>query len=459
MHLSVGWLSSCLLVLLVLVVPANGQDLECEFAKIAEKALEQMRSNGIQSTGVLKFAVRVGGGEFPPNLGRLNLRLAEKMEVALALANPTRKSQIDQQVGIVRNASKIADSIDGANHLSEEGRRLLFSKPYPLAWVFKDQSEVVPDSLVVGAAQISDDLTTMDLELMLVKKEGFTLTPLGSISVATDLEDLVDAGESYSTRGIGVREAKVKPASFSSVVKQASNIRHETEENSTPQSTSLHPLGPDSDAPIRFEVLYDGVIQPFEFRNGGAFIKEPHEGQRVTFTVHRKNNDDRLGVLVRVNGANTLYRRTRPDSRASLWTFKQGAPIFRIKGFYIDKSTIQEFKVLSDPASKNQAVNYGQDAGIIAIAVYTQEAEETDYVEVAKSDSDVMSQAKLPETTLASRGELGSSLFAQLSSQNASRGLIAKGESKKINKMGTKKFKRSRYPIMATSIRYYGDEK
>ena len=85
-------------------------DLDAQFQAMANDTLKKLRAANVQTTGVLKFSVRVGEGPFPKSVGSLNLRLAEKLELALVMANPAQESQVSNQVGIVRQQSEYLES-------------------------------------------------------------------------------------------------------------------------------------------------------------------------------------------------------------------------------------------------------------------------------------------------------------------------------------------------------------
>ncbi len=60
-------------------------------------------------------------------------------------------------------------------------------------------------------------------------------------------------------------------------------------------------------------VLYDNQPQKIEFRGGAAFLPEPREGQKVALVVRRKGpTKPRLGIVLKVNGENTLYQERQP---------------------------------------------------------------------------------------------------------------------------------------------------
>lgn len=446
-------------LLALIIFPNRGaaaDGLDTKYQTIAKETLNKLRTAGLESTGVLKFTVRVGEGPFTKSVGNLNVRLAEKLELALVLANPAKESEAKNQIGVIRSASDVAKSIEGANHLTPEGRKLLFTKPYPLAWVTRGQSSVVPDSLIVGVAKVHADLRSMDVELQLLTKKELNLQPLAAFTVPTDLEDLIDSGESFTTRGIfddGTVDQSDKKVEL--IAKKSLDVRQETAGKSQPQQARQHPLAPSSGAPIQFEVRYDGQRQPIEFRDGAAFIKEPREGQKVSFVVSRNGTDKtRYGVLVRVNGENTLYRTRTPDSRAAMWILEPKATKFGIEGFQIDQGTRQEFRVLSDRASQSRVIDYGRDVGLISLAVYQELRTAKPVLSEDQMDLVVQSQAQLPDKTAATRGQLGKSLFDQLMEQDGTRGLIVEGQSVAAA-VNTVTFERDPTPVMATSIRYY----
>ena len=60
---------------------------------------------------------------------------------------------------------------------------------------------------------------------------------------------------------------------------------------------------------MALEVLYDGQRVPLEIRDGKAAVREPQEGQKVTLVLRKIDaTPDRYGVVLMVNGENTLYR-------------------------------------------------------------------------------------------------------------------------------------------------------
>ena len=90
-------------------------------------------------------------------------------------------------------------------------------------------------------------------------------------------------------------------------------------------SDASHPLA-DPATLVMLEIHYDGKPIPLEFRNGKAFVTEPQEGQKVMLILRRTEHaKGRLGVVVKVNGENTLNRQRLRDIDCRKWVLDPGA--------------------------------------------------------------------------------------------------------------------------------------
>src|SRR5262249_48446573 len=107
-------------------VAARADDsLELALVKQAPQLVRALRDKGYRRVGVLKFLVTKDGSRFSDNVGTLNLTLAQRLEVALVLANGPKET-----LGILRDASAVAATVKGANHLTRDGRLKLFNAEY-----------------------------------------------------------------------------------------------------------------------------------------------------------------------------------------------------------------------------------------------------------------------------------------------------------------------------------------
>src|SRR5687768_1314046 len=100
--------TNCMLVFGLAVAMAGSfigrcqaDDLERELQKNAPGVIEYLSGKGYKNIGVLKFRVKKGDEPISDSVGTLNMALADRLEVALVLANP---NDPERQLGIVRRA-------------------------------------------------------------------------------------------------------------------------------------------------------------------------------------------------------------------------------------------------------------------------------------------------------------------------------------------------------------------
>src|SRR5262249_50080413 len=124
----------------------------------APAIVKQLKAKGYANVGILKFLAVKGEGKPNDNVGTLNMTLAQRLEVALLLANDPRPP-----LGIVAGARAVAQRPSGANHLTPKGRLKLFEPRYPLAW---GRRNVEVDAFITGIVKIADDLRTMTISLL-----------------------------------------------------------------------------------------------------------------------------------------------------------------------------------------------------------------------------------------------------------------------------------------------------
>jgi len=351
---------SPLLLLAALVNPpvANAAEepmtVDKRLQEHAPEILKQLREKGYKNVGVLKFRIKKGNDPVSDRVGTLNLFLADRLEVAMILAN---SSDPAKQIGVTKKASSVAAKIPGASHVTAAGRQKLFDVDYPLSW---GDTSVKPDAFLTGVAQISPDLKQITIGILYFDKSGGALTKLIPPFDAPVTSGLLgEAGESYTLRGAF---DSAKPEIVQEKVTEVSAKVKSTE--------TTHPVA-DPAKPVALEVQYDGKPIPIEFRDGKAFIPEPKEGQRVVLILKRTEHArGRLGVVVKVNGENTLGRQRQRDLDCRKWILDPGAGPITLVGFQIDQNAAEEFRVLSAAESAASEMNYGADVGTISMAVF-----------------------------------------------------------------------------------------
>jgi hypothetical protein len=407
---------------------AEAPTLERGLVQQAPRLIKHFKTNGFKNVGVLKFLVnRQGAKGLSDNVGTLNMLLARRLEIALVLANDPRKP-----VGIIRNASAVASRTRGANHLKTAGRKKLFGARYPLAW---GKAEVKADAFVTGIAQVSKDLRTLTVSLFGFDRVKNKLAQLGKdFNVRVDAGKLAEINESFALRGL-FDDGKA--------VLAAARVK---------DKEARHPLQ-QRKLPVQLVVLYDGKRVDIRHEEGKAYLPEPKEGQKVMFRLRRDSGKERYGVVLKVNGENTIRRQRLPDLQCRRWILDPGDRPITIRGFQTDGKSAQAFRVLSRAESKGREMDYGEDVGTISLTVFRErKTEETPDPEEEREQRNtrLVARAKLPEgkeSYQALKSEL-------LEEANETRGLIVEGD-KVESKVRKVKFTADPTPVMSVTIIYY----
>jgi len=367
-------LLAALVLLHLLAIGAQAaDDLERELLVAAPAVLKYAQERGYKNIGVLKFRIKKGDHPGSDRAGTLNSNLAMRLELALIMANKVRAP-----IGIVHDASAVAANIPGASHLSADGRQRLFTASYPLAW---GSETVEADAFFTGAVSISSDLKTMVVGIVAFDRTSSGLEKVRQFTVCPDVDDLLETGETFVVRGLfdGGKVAKTGAGgtepqlALAKVVENATKVKDSTD-------PSDHPLAPSNgEAPVELELFYDQQKVPLEIHDGAAFVVEPQENQQVTFVLKRKAKDNvRYGVVLKVNGENTLGRQRLKDADCRKWILEPGAPPVTVRGFQVDNQTAEEFRVLSRAESKAKEIDYGTDVGTINLVVFRERAANND---------------------------------------------------------------------------------
>jgi hypothetical protein len=436
-----------LLLILGSAAPLHAQEvptLEMGLGREAREILKGLKADGIRNVGVLKFLlVREGGNKFSDSLGTLNTLLARRLEVALVVKNDPRNP-----IGIIENASAVAEKIPGASHTSREGLEKLFAAEYPLAW---GKDLVHPDAFLLGTGQVSSDLKTLTLSIMRVDAKNHKPRPVTKeLVVRIRPEHLSEIGESFhrgAFDGGGLDPApRDKEKRNELLLEEAKKVR---------EKERPHPVEA-TDAPFTLEVLYDDKVQPVEVRDGQAWIAEPNEGQKVALRYTRRDRSDRtFGVVLKVNGENTLGREKLPDAQCRCWIL---GPQFTDKpitvlGFQISDTQRLNFRVASREESKQREVYYGNDVGMITMTVFPERkgkrpAPPRDF---EHKDEQIIRRTELPtdKSKTSTFGQLQQELYAGLD-----RGLIVEGKADP-SRVEVQPFEYDPTPVMTLTIRYY----
>jgi len=404
---------------------AEAKSLEEQLQEQASEIIRRARSMGWQNIGVLKFRVQKGSGRLTDSVGTLNTLIAHKLEAALRIAD----KDADEPLGIALHASTTANQIHKTNHLAPEGMKRLFAKTYPLA--NRDGRELI-DAFLTGVVLVSSDLVDMKVFASAFGRDDtkpWNVVP--PFTVPIDARILPEIGESFQ-----LRSALGAPgAGADNPIEAARRVRENV--------TEEFPLAGKPDVAV-FHIFYDGeLIEPrYDEGTGEAYVPEPREGQKVTFQFKREDRlPERLGVVVKVNGENTLYRQTLPDLMCKKWVLEPNAPPLDISGFQKDQHTQEAFLVLSREESKENEMYYGADVGMITVVVFRERDTETD------------SQFEgIPEDMWAILEESSNLPTAE---ELQTRGIVVHGSEVGHEILVVEEFNEDPTPVMAAAIRYY----
>ncbi|HKB05596.1 MAG TPA: hypothetical protein VKD90_25455 [Gemmataceae bacterium] len=447
------------LAVLTVAAPASAADLEAALLERAKGLVKHSKEKGYQTVGVLKFLGAKQGGGLSDNLGTVNTLLARRLEIALVLANDPRNP-----IGVIDDASAVAAKTRGANHVTPEGRKALFAGQYKLAWG-DPNVRIAPDAFLTGLVEVSKDLKTLRVSFLYFDRKTNKLEPVPGVPdavVANRGASLVEMGESFTLRG-AFDDGKVETGSKE---KAKNDPPKEEKKNEPPadlpkdkdqsalqsaveirdQKAGKHPAE-DPNAPIKLTVLYDGKPVKVEVRDGKAFVPEPATGQKVEFVIAKDAKAPRYGVVLKVNGENTLDKQRLPDVRCRKWIMTDPGETVTIRGYQLGTDRIETFRVLSAPESKAREVNYGADVGTITMTVFTEGKEPAPDLSDDAAEKKAVAAAELPPS------ESFDSLKAKLL-EDANRGLIAEGAQVE-GQVQVVKFTPAATPVMTLTVIYY----
>lgn len=334
--------------LLVAQGPARADNIDQGLFGKAESLLKYLRDHKYKNVGVLRFEVKKGKSPATMAAGQLNSLMATRLENALIYV-----SDLTDPIGITRGASAVAAAKDrGANIHTPAGRQGLFKHDYPLAW---GTQQVKVDAFVTGRVEISEDFTQTKIILQCFDKKDAKLQDIGQpIMVKTDRSILRDMGQTFviTKRSLNL---KARDGVIDSEELDQEAVKDVQQDNKQPDNSDPTNKNPQQPPPgsnnleqikqyLDFQVLIDGNAAEITPHGDSGKIKMPTPDQKVTIKVNAKV---RLGLLLRVNGMNTLSEQKdeRPFDQYSWWILEPNKD-YTIRGFY-NSGAVKLFRVLA----------------------------------------------------------------------------------------------------------------
>jgi hypothetical protein len=198
-------------------------------------------------------------------------------------------------------------------------------------------------------------------------------------------------------------------------------------------------------------------------RDGTAEIPEPAMGQKVSFVLRRTSGADpktTSGIVLKLNGENTLYRQRLPELQCLRWVLDPGDPPTVISGFQATDTTARAFRVSSREESKLNEFYYGADVGTMSLVVFrgkrTSEPPPLDLGDDAE-DLAALSRGLLPEKPAKNLAALQAQLrFGVLDAgERAVRGIVEESQTTTTSNVQRVRFQPEPDPVMSAVIRYY----
>ncbi len=336
----------------VLTLTAETTPFERALQAKAQTIVTKLEKAGCHRVGVLKFAVRDGDVAASYRRGTLNQLAANYLEAALEHA-----AGEGGKFEVIPNASKTANAISGADHLTLEGRKRLFSRRYPAA---EQRRALKPDAFVTGVIELAPDLKTVNVGFRLVRQGTRAgLEKIGEqFSFPTDGNILVALSESFQRRSTD------DPATAALQVRQSPELHFPLPLEEQPANAPVLPT-------VLLTIFYDGAEVPLDIHEHGVSIPEPKEGQKVTMLLERLDSVPiALAVVIKVNGENVLFRERMQAIDCSKYPLETGAQPVIIKGYQVGEGEFDEFRIASQEEAEAVTPYYGSDLGMVSLVVF-----------------------------------------------------------------------------------------
>jgi hypothetical protein len=342
------------------VSQACADNLDAALLKHAPEVIEYLGRHNCRNVGILKFRVHKAGHTSSFKVGPINDNLAERLEMALIHVDPS-----STPIGIIHNTDHVAASRKLPGYETPAGQRALFEQAYPLAW---GSSQVRPDLMLTGVVTVRADLKSVKVQIESFGPDSPKQDKVASFDVSTDRSLLADLNEGFQ---ISSRQLKRKTRS---IELDDDAVSDAAEDNARPTTRPDSPAPKDAPASspdnlLSYEIRYDNVPQPVTSdpaSPGELHVPSPREGQVISFYL-KPLASERLGLVLMVNGKNTLYEEDLEPIKCKAWVLDPGHE-YGIYGFQVDNNTRKPFRVLS--ASETTAATYGPNTGLIQFHIF-----------------------------------------------------------------------------------------
>jgi hypothetical protein len=379
--------------------------LDTRLHEVMPSVVEKLKEKGYKNVGVLRFRVQQGDAKpgFAPPLCGATAASVENFLVIHGGAVEEKALGVIHAAGRAAARQKVGSWFD-----SPAGRRRLFEIEYPLAW---GKSKVKPDALLTGKVKTSKDLRTTTVTLEYLDRAApDKLVVLKEFSFNTDRDVLRGLGYSFVRKNKARSRYLVARGGGADVEdpiweelpnqneKQPENKKAEDKKPQDKKPEQRKPeekkpkkksdkddeevtATPDSVGEVQVQLLVGGKPQEItEASTKGDGIKwqvdSPPPGKPIAFKL-TNNSARRLGVVLRLNGVNTVNQQKDEPERCRKWILDAGESQV-VRGFYMleegegKKAKMRRlpFKVLVGSEARMAKEELLEKAGLIEVDVF-----------------------------------------------------------------------------------------
>lgn len=331
----------------------------------ARRLVLSLHERQYRNVAVLPFRVQAAGERLSFHTGLINHNLPERVGNAIILGMRSGEPLI----GLCTDPISVIEAELGTSgYRTAEQRSSLFRSTFPV--ITGGRKRI--DAFLTGKV-ILDHLR----EEVRVEIEAFdSINPeiiehLCAFTCALDDFVLADAsigfthrnGRRVLTRALSADDIVSGESASPSRRKQA--VARTVSSRSTNSSGSQSPL-----SMIDFKIMYDGVPVAIRSSKGAFEADDPKPGQNVTFEI-RNQLQEKIGVVVTVNGTSTLYAEKGQPSQMTRWVLEPDKT-YRIKGFHKkDGQSYIPIVGMGEEESRKRFSDFGgRNAGLVHVHIF-----------------------------------------------------------------------------------------
>lgn len=406
--------------LVAISAPVRSEEIDRLLYRQARKLYETISARKAGTVAVLKFRAQKASEPETFHAGRINMTMAEMLENVLIAG----KVNLDQSTRIVRNASLTASQAgQKLNYLNPTDRTKLFNLVYSEA----EGQSASPDVFFTGVVKLDQRTHTTTVVIEAFDRTNSTIEEVARFTAENDPSTISEFGQAYvlATRDVF--------GNADSALANAADAQGEAGRTVTPFARSPESLG-------MLKMFLNKQPVPFDADPAGPSpgalrfnCREPMESDTVEFTIDNVSKDQRIAVVLKINGESTLKRERDSAANCQKWIVDPGKSL-SIGGFYESETGKNMRKFVVKPTPNPDEPLSPTLQGTIDFHVFVEDRDGP-----AKPDGAVVHITRGLPSGPASYMDLNRSVFNP-DSKLKTRGLILAGAAEQGYKLEPKEF-------------------